>query len=95
MNAERRQARQLMAFEAAMTIRKSVGALNIHEDIDTVRVATLGAIAETRALFTCLIHKGLITQAEYEDYLDAGYRLLLDQVNGKANQIFVTEPGRG
>lgn len=89
MSEERRKSRQLKAVTAGMTIAKQLGGLDTRESVEHVRIAALGAVAECRALWMFLKDKGLATEAQYQDYLDKGYDMLLAQVDAKASEIMV------
>jgi hypothetical protein len=89
--ARRRIARQQMCFQAGMLIREKLGGSigPIEERLEHVRIAALGAVAESRAVMHALIAKGLITEREREDFLDLGYQSLLAQItNGQGVKVF-------
>lgn len=87
--SDRRRARQLKAVMAGQLIQSRLGAIDTREAVEHVRIASLAAIAETRALWRFMIERGLATDAQREDYLDAGYTEVLDQIQGKASEIYV------
>lgn len=89
MTAARQRARQIKAVTAGMTIQRQIGLMDTRDAVEHVRIAALAAIAETRGMWRFLVERGLATEAERQDYLDAGYDELLDQVNGKAAEIYV------
>lgn len=83
---QRRGARQLKAFEAAMMIRKLMGwsdpkPHSIEARMEEVRIAALSAIAEARATMHALEAKGILTPAEVQDHLDWGYDSILSQIS--------------
>lgn len=81
---ERRRARQIMIFNAAVRIREHLGGSegDLKELTHVCHVASLGAVADARALFMCLRTKGIISEKEQEFFLDQGYKALLDQIEG-------------
>ena len=89
MSELRRRGRQMKAVMAGQLIAKRLGALNTHESVEHVRIASLASIAECRALWRFLIERGMATEAQREDYLDKGYDEVLAQVEGKAAEIYV------
>lgn len=92
----RRIARQQLCFQAGVIIRDKLGGSlgPIEERLEHVRIAALGAVAESRAVMHALVAKGLITEREREDFLDLGYQSLLAQItNGQGAQVF--DPGHG
>lgn len=96
MNAERRRARQQRVAVAGMTLARRLATLDTRQAVDEVRIGLIAAIAETRAMWRFMIERGLATDAEREDYLDKGYQEVLDQIEGKAGEIFVEgQVGRG
>ena len=96
MSAARQRERQIKAVQAGMTIQRQIGAMDTRDAVEHVRIAALAAIAETRGMWRFLIERGFATEAERQDYLDKGYNDLLDQVNGKAAEIYVEgASGRG
>jgi hypothetical protein len=96
MSHERQRARQLKAVTAGMTIQRQIGLMDTRDSVEHVRIAALAAIAETRGMWRFLVERGLATEAQRQDYLDKGYDDLLEQVNGKAAEIYVEgASGRG
>lgn len=91
MSDERRRARQLMIWRAGQMIREKIGSIDTRDLVEEIRIAALGSLAETRALWGWMKAKGMISDAEYEDALDAGYRSLLQQIEGKAQEIYVPD----
>lgn len=89
MSRERQRARQMKAVQAGMTIQRQIGVMDPHAAVEHVRIAALAAIAETRGMWRFLVERGIATEAQRQDYLDKGYDELLDQVNGKAAEIYV------
>lgn len=96
MSITRQRARQMKAVTAGMVIQRQIGMMDTREAVEHVRIAALAAIAETRGMWRFLVERGLATEAQRQDYLDKGYDELLDQVNGKAAEIYVEgASGRG
>jgi hypothetical protein len=89
MSDERRRTRQFKAVQAGQLIRQRLGALDTRDSVEHVRIASLAAIAETRALWRFLLESGLATEAQREDYLDKGYQEILAQVEASASKIYV------
>lgn len=85
----RRRNRQMKAVMAGQLIERRLGALDTREAVEHVRIASLAAIAECRAMWRFLLERGLATEAQREDYLDKGYDEILAQVEGKAAEIYV------
>jgi hypothetical protein len=86
----------MKAVMAGQMIQQRIGALDTREAVEHVRIASIGAIAECRALWRFMIERGIATEAQREDYLDAGYAEVLAQVDGKAQEIYVEgASGRG
>lgn len=79
---ERRRARQIMVFNAAVQIREHLGGSegDLKELTHVCHVASLGAVADARALFMVLRAKGILSEKEEQFYLDQGYKALLDQI---------------
>lgn len=88
MSIARQRARQMKAVTAGLTIQRQIGMMDTREAVEHVRIAALAAIAETRGMWRFLVERGLATEAQRQDYLDKGYDELLDQVNGKAAEIY-------
>lgn len=96
MSEDRRRARQLKAVMAGQLIQRRLGAIDTREAVEHVRIASLAAIAECRAMWRFMIERGLATEAQREDYLDKGYDEVLAQIEGKAAEIYVEgASGRG
>lgn len=94
---ERRLARQAMCFTAAVKIRDSLGgsAGSTEERLEHVRVAALGAVAESWSVMHALRAKGIITEREEQEFLDWGYAELLARISaGQAARVF-EQPGHG
>lgn len=94
---QRRLARQQKCFYAGTIIREKLGGSigPIEERLEHVRIAALGAVAESRAVMHALRLKGLISEREEQDCLDWGYQNLLEQVAaGQGSKIF-EEGGHG
>lgn len=94
---QRRIARQTKCFQAALIIREKLGGSTgpIEERLEHVRVAALGAVAESRAVMHALRLKGLLTEREEQDCLDWGYQNLLQQISaGQGAKVF-EEGGHG
>lgn len=79
---QRRQSRQLMVFKAGVTIRDHLGGSgsSTEDKLEHIRVAALGAVCDARAVMFALRAKGIITEREEQDYLDQGYKSVLDQI---------------
>jgi hypothetical protein len=86
---DRRRNRQMKAVMAGMKIRERLGSIDTRDSVEHVRIASLAAISETRALWRFMIERGFATEAQREDYLDKGYDEVLAQVEGKAAEIYV------
>jgi hypothetical protein len=95
MSEQRRSARQMKAVMAARKINQMLGPRSSRDAVEDIRVASIGAVAEARAVMQAMIAKGLISEAEREDFLDAGYTSVLDQVSNAAGKIFVESAGNG
>lgn len=94
--SDRRHARQMKAVMAGQLIQRRLGAIDTREAVEHVRIASLAAIAECRAMWRFMIERGLATDAQREDYLDKGYDEVLAQIEGKAAEIYVEgASGRG
>lgn len=96
MSEERRRARQMKAVMAGQLIQRRLGAIDTREAVEHVRIASLAAIAECRAVWRFLLDRGLVTEDMRENYLDRGYDEVLAQIEGKAAEIYVEgASGRG
>lgn len=90
---QRRAARQLKAFHAAMLIRKMMGwpdpkSHSLEARMEEVRIAALSAVAEGRACMRALETKGIVSSQEVQDHLDWGYESILAQISaGMANKV--------
>lgn len=94
---QRRLARQLKCFRAVTLIRDKLGGAigPIEERLEHVRVATLGAVADSYACMHALRVKGIITEREEQEFLDWGYDALLARIEaGQGAKIF-EEGGHG
>jgi hypothetical protein len=88
---ERKKVRQMHLAGAAITLRERFRGLPGSDPMFELLVVALGAEAGNRALMHALLAKGLITERERQDFLDAGTRDLCDQVHGQATKIGVLE----
>lgn len=72
----------MMVFDAAVMIRQSLGgsAGALEERMEHIRIAALGAVADSRAVFIALRAKGIINEKEEQFFLDQGYKAVLDQI---------------
>jgi len=93
MNEGRRKTRQMKAVMAGMTIQKRLGAMESREAVEHVRIASIAAIAECRALWAFLVERGIATEEQREDYLDKGYDSVLTQIDDKAAELYVEGHG--
>lgn len=94
---QRRLMRQQLCFHAAVKIREKLGGSTgaIEERLEHVRVAALGAVAESWAVFHALKAKKIISEAEEQEFLDWAYEELVRRVSGgQAGKIF-EEAGHG
>jgi hypothetical protein len=88
---DRRKTRQLQIVSgAAMLAQRSV-ATGDRQLIEECRIVCLSAEAGNRALWMFLKAKGLITEAQRQDWLDAGVMDLLNQIEGKASEVMVQD----
>lgn len=96
---QRRASRQLMVFEAGRQVRLIMGIPDPKmgtdaAKIEEVRQAALSALADARACMRALRVKGIITEAEEQDFLDYGYHSILAQLQaGRAKKVM--EAGHG
>jgi hypothetical protein len=95
MSEQRRAGRQMKIVMAGRKINQMLGPRTSADRIEDIRVAALGAVAEARAVMMALVAKGILTEAEREDFLDMGYTSVLDQVSNAAGKIFVESGGYG
>jgi len=95
VSEQRRAARQVQCVMAARKINQMLGLRSDSDRIEDIRVAAIGAVAEARAVMMALVSRGILTATEREDFLDAGYKSILDQVSNAAGKIFVEEGGSG
>jgi hypothetical protein len=89
MTEERRKTRQMKAVMAGVEIAKRLGGMDTRQAVEHVRIASLGAVAECRALWLFLKDRGIATEEQYQDYLDKGFDSVLAQVEGKVSEIMV------
>jgi hypothetical protein len=85
----RRKARQLKVVSAGMLIAERLGNQDTRQAVSEIRIAALAAVAESRAVWAFLKDRGMVTEAQYQDYLDKGYDSVTAQVEGKAAEILV------
>jgi hypothetical protein len=90
---ERRKARQMKAVVAAMKIAQMQGGLDVTENMQHIRIAALGSLAETRGLWQFLIDRGMATEKQRQDYLDKGYDQMLAQIDSAAGAVMLQTPG--
>ena len=90
---ERRLQRQMLIVMAARKVDEMLGTQTTTASVSDIRVTAMGAIADARAVMFALKAKGIISEREAEDYLDQGYRSLLDQVTTASKHIFVENAG--
>jgi hypothetical protein len=92
---DRKRARQLQLATAAMTLKERFKGLPGSDPLFELLTVALGAEAATRGVMHALVAKGLITERERQDFLDAGVRDLCDQVHSQGQKIDVVEAGHG
>jgi hypothetical protein len=85
MSEDRRKARALKIWSAHNLLRQRVGVVGPEE----VHIATLSTISEMKGLWQALLDRGLISEAQRQDYLDRGADALVAQCEAKAAQIEV------
>lgn len=86
---ERRKARQMKAVIAAAKVKDMQGGLDVDQNMDHVRIAALGAVAECRGLWAFLIARGLATEKQRQDFLDRGYDDMLAQIDSAASAVLL------
>lgn len=87
----RRLQRQAMVAGAAIKIRESLGGSSgpIEERLEMIRVAALGAVAESWSVMRALKAKKIITDVEEQEFLDWGYEELCRRIHaGTASKVF-------
>lgn len=90
---ERRKARQMKAVVAAMKIKDMQGGFDVGQNMDHVRIAALGAVAECRGLWAFLIARGMATEKQRQDFLDKGYDEMLAQIDAVAGAVMLQTAG--
>jgi len=98
MYEDRRKSRQIKLVAGAMQLRERYAAITATTDakLDEMRLVCLSAEAGNRALWLFMKAKGMVSEAERQDWLDKGVNDLLDQINGRQEQPITTfEAGDG
>jgi len=87
MYEDRKKSRQLQIVSgAAMLAQRSVATGN-RQLIEECRIVCLSAEAGNRALWLFMKSKGLLNEAQRQDWLDRGVKDLLEQIEGKAAEV--------
>lgn len=88
---DRRKVRQLRIVSGAATLAQRSVATGDRQLIEECRIVCLSAEAGNRALWLFLKAKGLVTEAQRQDWLDAGVLDLLNQIEGKATEVMPSD----
>ena len=86
----RRKSRAFKIFNLSMLMERRIG----KADVMQVQQTGLAIIAEMKGLWQALLDKGIITEAQRQDYLDRGVDSLAHQVESKASEIDVESSGK-
>ena len=84
---ERRASRQAMVANAAFTLSERTGSLTDRQLLNEMLVVALSSQAECRGVWAALMAKGIITEAQRQDFLDAGYMDLMKQIQGQSIKV--------